>query len=343
MTAGRAEVLGGAFDLALAKPVTAIPTGPGMSYEPKFDGVRAALVVEAGRAKIWSRNGSDLTQFPELERAALEQIQGPTVIDGEIVAWGHGRLDFDAVLHRLAAAPGRRLAAAQPVNFVAFDVLAVLGRDVRPLRLSDRRRLLEELATGFAPPLQISPSTPDRELAIQWRDELADTGVEGIVSKSDQPYRAGRSWFKTKTYTPSDAVVGAVIGPRARPRQLVLGLYDHTGRLRVAGRTGPLTAAQAAVIAPFLHAPTSSHPWPEEVAPRWFGRFARDTGPVRLTLVEPLAVEVSADAARTGTAYRHLVRFLKPRPDTDPLTLRTVRERRSGGRSAALPDSGTGA
>ncbi|KHL05259.1 ATP-dependent DNA ligase [Sinomonas humi] len=325
MTAGRADVLGGAFDLALAKAVPGIPDEPGLQFEPKWDGVRGSIAVENERVRISSRSGTDLTrQFPELERAALEQIPGPAVVDGEVVSWSNGRLDFDAVLHRLAAGPAlaNRLAAAQPVNFVAFDVLAVLGRDVRALRLSDRRRLLEELATGFAPPLQISPATLDRELALQWWEELAPTGVEGIVSKRDQPYRTGRSWFKTKTYTPSDAVVGAVIGPRAEPRQLVLGLYDRTGRLRVAGRTGPLTAAQSAAIATFLHAPAHGHPWPEEVTPRWFGRFARDTGPVRLTLVEPVAVEVSADAARTGIAYRHLVRFVRPRPDTDPLTLR---------------------
>ncbi|WP_415853493.1 hypothetical protein [Sinomonas sp. G460-2] len=141
-------------------------------------------------------------------------------------------------------------------------------------------------------------------------------------SKADQPYRIGRYWLKTKIYTASDAVAGAVIGPRSRPRQLVLGLYDSTGRLRVAGRTGPLASAQATAIAPFLHAPTGGHPWPEEVTPRWFGQFARDTEPVHLTLVEPVAVEVSADAARTGIAFRHLVRFIRPRPDTDPTGLR---------------------
>lgn len=327
MTAGRADVLGGAFDLALAKAVPTIPNAPGLQFEPKWDGVRAGLVVANGIAKIFSRSGTDISaRFPELLGTALEQIPDSTVVDGEIVAWRDGRLDFDAVLHRLAAGPplARRLAAAQPVNFVAFDVLAVLGRDVRALRLSDRRRLLEELAAGFVTPLQISPATLDRELALQWWDELAPMGVEGIVAKRDQPYRGGErsAWLKAKVYEPSDAVVGAVIGPRSRPRQLVLGLYDRTGQLRVAGRTGPLTAAQSAAIAPFLHAPAASHPWPEEVTPSWFGRFARDTGPVHLTLVAPVAVEVSADAARTGISYRHLVRFLRPRPDIDPMTIR---------------------
>lgn len=78
-----------------------------------------------------------------------------------------------------------------------------------------------------------------------------------------------------------------------------------------------------AAIAPFLHAPDGAHPWPEEVTPSWLGRFARDTGSVHLTLVAPVTVEVSADAARTGIAFRHLVRFVRPRPDMDPNSIRT--------------------
>ncbi|WP_415853483.1 hypothetical protein [Sinomonas sp. G460-2] len=124
--------------------------------------------------------------YPELEQAALALIPDSTVVDGEIVSWGDGRLDFDAVVRRIGAGPAlaRRLAAERPASFVAFDVLAVLGRDVRPLKLVDRRRLLEELASVFVPPMQLSPATLDREVALAWWDELAGTGIEGVVSNS---------------------------------------------------------------------------------------------------------------------------------------------------------------
>ncbi len=174
---------------------------------------------------------------------------------------------------------------------------------------------------GSTPPVSNGRRSRTQFQGIRTTDTFNTQKLTGN-SKADQPYRIGRYWLKTKIYTASDAVAGAVIGPRSRPRQLVLGLYDSTGRLRVAGRTGPLASAQATAIAPFLHAPTGGHPWPEEVTPRWFGQFARDTEPVHLTLVEPVAVEVSADAARTGIAFRHLVRFIRPRPDTDPTGLR---------------------
>lgn len=44
-------------------------------------------------------------------------------------------------------------------------------------------------------------------------------------------------------------------------------------------------------------------------------RFSKDKGPVTLTLVEPLVVEISADTAWTGNAFRHSVRYQRPRPE----------------------------
>jgi hypothetical protein len=40
--------------------------------------------------------------------------------------------------------------------------------------------------------------------------------------------------------------------------------------------------------------------------------------PVTLTLVEPLVVEVAADTAWSGRAFRHAFRFQRERPDLDP-------------------------
>lgn len=43
-----------------------------------------------------------------------------------------------------------------------------------------------------------------------------------------------------------------------------------------------------------------------------------ESGTVRLTLVEPLVVEVSADVAWSGQAFRHLVRLTRVRPELSP-------------------------
>jgi hypothetical protein len=47
-------------------------------------------------------------------------------------------------------------------------------------------------------------------------------------------------------------------------------------------------------------------------------RFSKDKGSVTLTLVEPIVVEISADIAWTGNAFRHAVRYLRVRPELHP-------------------------
>ena len=72
------------------------------------------------------------------------------MVDGEIViATPHG-LDFDALQLRLHPAASRvaKLAKETPAAFVAFDLLAVDGRDLRAAPQGERRALLEQLLGG---------------------------------------------------------------------------------------------------------------------------------------------------------------------------------------------------
>jgi hypothetical protein len=64
-----------------------------------------------------------------------------------------------------------------------------------------------------------------------------------------------------------------------------------------------------------LQPPRESHPWPDVIPETTLNRFSKDKGPVALTLVEPLVVEISADVAWTGNAFRHSFRYLRPRPE----------------------------
>lgn len=130
--------------------------------------------------------------------------------------------------------------------------------------------------------------------------------------------QAGTRTLAPTTSSSKENVVAAVIGTRSRPEQLVLGCMDESVRLRFAGRTGPLSAAQSRKAAAFLREPIGEHPWPEEVPSTWIDRFARERKLVRLTLVEPVVVEVSASSARSGLASRHVVRLQRFRPDLDP-------------------------
>ncbi|MFI1574205.1 hypothetical protein OG944_36735 [Streptomyces anulatus] len=58
---------------------------------------------------------------------------------------------------------------------------------------TDRRTLLADLLKGVGPPVQATPTTDSRTLALQWYDALQAQGVEGIVAKlgrSPYPVRA---------------------------------------------------------------------------------------------------------------------------------------------------------
>lgn len=71
-------------------------------------------------------------------------------------------------------------------------------------------------------------------------------------------------------------------------------------------------------MAAHLRRPQGPHPWPEVITETTLNRFSKDRGPVTLTRVEPLVVEISADVAWTGNAFRHAVRYLRPRPELNP-------------------------
>ena len=259
--------------------------------------------------------------FPELIETAASQIPPGCVLDGEAVVWAGERLDFDALQKRLVTAVKAlpALARKRPASFVAFDLLAVAGHDTRETPLAGRRELLEHLAAGWLPPLNLSPVTRDREQALQWFDEMPAVGVEGLMVKAaGQSYQPGvRQWWKVKRRETVDVVCAAVIGPMTRPEYVVAGLPVN-GRLRIVARSNVLTAKAARELAAQLHPPTVPHPWPATITETTLNRFSKDKGPVRLTLVEPIVVEISADTAWSGNAFRHSVRYLRARPELDP-------------------------
>lgn len=301
---------------ALARPAESLPFETalpgGTRYEPKMDGARLTAHHVDGKVALWSRRAADLTTaFPELV-AAVRTLPEGSVVDGEVVTWVAGRLDFDVLLSRLSLGRQRAAGAARehPASLVAFDVLAVRGADLRGRGYDRRRRELEHLARGWVPPLSVSPMTRERDVASGWMRDMADAGIEGVVAKGgSQPYRGGeRQWVKVKRRDTVDVVIGAVIGPITRPRQVIVGDVVG-GRLVVTGRSAPLSSGQSASLGALLEPPAGVHPWPEVIGQ---GRFGRGE-PTQVTLVEPVIGEVLADSARVDGGFRHLVRFRRLR------------------------------
>lgn len=307
-------------DVALARPAATIPSLVDAQAEPKLDGFRT-VIVRDGDTRLWSRQKKELTQlFPEIVNAAARMIPDGCVVDGETVIWSGGRLSFDAMQRRMAR--GERsageLSRQEPASFAAFDLLAIPRHDIRRQLLRVRRELLEELGKGWLPPLSVNSATRDPNEAAQWMGALHSVGVEGLVIKAlDGAYSGGRrEWVKVKHRDTIDTIAGAVIGTRDRPQELVVG-FRVNGKLRIAGRSSPLSPVQVRQLAPLLLPPLAAHPWPPVVKPGAISHFSTMKDAIHLTLIEPMVVEVSADIAWSGESFRHSVRFLRARPDVD--------------------------
>ena len=71
----------------LCVPTSEPPSGPEWSYELKLDGYRGLAIKAAGRCKLLSRNGKDLSvRFPETTMS-LQRLPDDTVIDGRSSRW----------------------------------------------------------------------------------------------------------------------------------------------------------------------------------------------------------------------------------------------------------------
>ena len=176
----------------LAKLIDGIPDTAGLLFEPKWDGFRSIVFRGPDDVFIQSRDLKPLDRyFPELHDALLERLPPGCVLDGEIVIATKEGLDFDALQLRLHPAASRvaKLAAETPSSFVAFDVLAAGGKDVRDKPQAERRALLEKLfeniswgpaasaeasapkastGSGVTLPVHLTPMTRDVKVATDW-------------------------------------------------------------------------------------------------------------------------------------------------------------------------------
>jgi ATP-dependent DNA ligase len=256
------------------------------------------------------------TYLPEIAAAVGERVPAGSVLDGELVAYRGGRCDFVALQRRITG----RLSLASPVTFVVFDLVVLAGDDLLGLPYRKRRKHLRRLLDGAKPPLALMPAIELGGAKI-WMRDYADAGVEGVVIKhrrhGHRPRRRS-SWWKVRTRTTADAVVGVVIGPLDAPQVLVLGPPDDRGRLRVAGRTGPLTLPDRRELGGLLLPPQRGAP----LAGAHLLEFGQlPPQPIDYTPTEPLlVVEVDADIFEQQR-WRHATIYRRVRGDLEPADL----------------------
>jgi len=222
----------------LATLVSGPPPGDGWVHEIKLDGYRILLRIERGRVKLLTRNRQDwTTRFPAVAKAVAALPVKEALLDGEIVA-----LDSAGVSSFQALQQADQLEADRTLVYVAFDLLFLDGRDLRPLLLVERKARLARLLKGRRGQLRYSAhfDVPGRRVY----ERACRLGLEGIVSKQKTaPYASGRgpAWLKVKCVARQEMVIGGYTDPegaRAEFGSLLLSVHDRDGRLVYAGRVG---------------------------------------------------------------------------------------------------------
>lgn len=316
----------------LAKLVHDLPRGPGLVYEPKWDGFRALVFRDGDELEITSRNEQPLTRyFPELAEPLRAGLAERCVLDGEIVILGSRGLDFTALLQRIHPAASRvaRLAAETPASYVAFDLLALGDEDLRPAPFARRRAQLEELLAGARGTLACTPATRDPALAEEWFHRFEGGGLDGVMIKSAElAYRPNeRVMEKWKHERTADCVIGGIRRQKdGAVASLLLGLYDAAGTLQHVGVAASFTAQRrrelALELGPYVVPEGDPHPWlgsPGPAAGRRPGAESRWTQKRDLSFIAlrpELVCEVAYDHLQ-GDRFRHATTFRRMRPDRD--------------------------
>ncbi len=179
--------------LATAGELPAADEEGAWGYEFKWDGVRAIARVRGGRLELSSRKGTDITvRYPELGRLPGPLSTADAVLDGEVVALDDaGRPDFETLQNRMHRTGPEvpRMAAAKPVTYLVFDLLAWNGEELLDRPYAERRERLDALGLSA-----------HRWVTTPWfrgggagvHAASVENHLEGVVAKRlDSPYRPG--------------------------------------------------------------------------------------------------------------------------------------------------------
>lgn len=187
----RRSVRHSASDLPSVEPIAPIrrPAAfddPEWVFEPKYDGFRGLAYLTPEHCTIRSRRDIAFDRFDELSAILREQIDArDAVLDGEIVALDrNGRPSFRELMRRTST-----------VAYAVFDVLWLNGRDLRPLPLERRKRLLDlAVPANTAHVMKVLSIESDGAALFKATEKL---DLEGIVAKRKADAYDGRAvWYK---------------------------------------------------------------------------------------------------------------------------------------------------
>ena len=157
-------------------------------------------------------------------------------MDGELVVLQDGKPNFYALQKLSLMGNTFRISLSEksnPVQFVAYDILYYIGKDLTDLPLMERKKYLSEKVTeGY----YFSVSRYIEREGKAFFELTKREGLEGIVAKrKDGKYHIGkrtRDWLKIKVMQDEDLLIcGYQPDDEGKVKDLILGYFDEEGKL----------------------------------------------------------------------------------------------------------------
>lgn len=222
----------------LARVVPSVPEGRDWVHEIKLDGYRLIAVQKGGKLRLFTRNELDWTdRFQGLAKQLGKLTKKDFVMDGEAVVFDpKGRSSFGGLQEALQDPQ------SEDIDYVAFDLMHLDGKNLRALPLTERLEFLDTLVdaeTGRVRRSKVWPAEQGKDLFKQ----ACKTGLEGIISKmATSPYmeKSRNAWVKSKCRARQEFVICGYTPPRnSCPAfgALVLGSLEN-GKMVPRGKVG---------------------------------------------------------------------------------------------------------
>jgi DNA ligase-1 len=223
--------------------------------EPKLDGVRVLAVVQGMNVSLFSRNGKEFANFPDIARDIMvyrrafqntSRMGGRFVLDGEVTGESFQKLMKQA--HRKSDVE------TSGMVYNIFDIIPLddfqrgywNAQQFKRFEILEHAKYMLDEATGphslrIVTGLEVNLDTAEgHDIMRRYAEDCVAEGFEGIMIKSiDAPYQCKRSdfwmkWKPTKSYDLTIVGVEEGTGKNAgRLGALICEGTDHGCYIRV--------------------------------------------------------------------------------------------------------------
>ena len=239
-------------------------------FELKLDGIRCIAYIEPKSVVLQNKRHKDVTDiYPELSDMK-KCVKKRVILDGELVVLIDGKPNFYALQKRSLMSDEFRIKLAaknDPVQFVAYDILYLDGKDLTDKPLMERKEMLNKAVTeGHG----LSVSRYIEKNGIDFFELAKQEKLEGIVAKKkDGLYHIGKrthDWVKIKVMQDEDLFVcGYQPDENGNVKDLILGYYDDNDKLQCRGKVYlGVSESDRKITGEFAKKNTVKRPWFEK-------------------------------------------------------------------------------